>query len=253
MNAALIAAALSLLWLVSLRMNDASIVDIFWGFGFVMIAWATLAVTQDSWRSIALTLMTSLWGVRLAVYLAWRNLGKGEDARYQAMRARHPERFWWLSLFTVFGLQGAVMWCVALPLQVAATASAEPFRFWNYSGIGVWLIGFAFEAIGDFQLARFKADPNNRGKVFDRGLWRYTRHPNYFGNALIWWGIFTVAVTPGSVWLVVSPLLMNFLLLKVSGVSLLEKSMKQRSSAYRDYVARTSAFIPRPPNRSPPT
>ncbi len=248
LNAGLILAALFSIWLVSLRLADASIVDIFWGLGFVMVAWVTFLATDDGARAPTLTWLTTVWGVRLSGYLAWRNIGRDEDARYQAMRAKHDRQFWWVSLFTVFGLQGVVMWIVALPIQVGQiNTSAIPVGWLNYVGVAVWGLGFIFEAVGDFQLARFKADSGNQAKVMDRGLWRYTRHPNYFGNALVWWGLFLVAVTPATIWLVVSPILMNFLLLKVSGVPLLENSLKRRSAAYQEYTLRTSPFLPRPP------
>lgn len=247
LNAVVVASVLVTLWLISLKIADVSIIDIFWGLGFVVIAWTTLVMTTPGARSLILTVLTTIWGVRLAGYLAWRNAGKGEDPRYAAMREHHGDRFWWVSLFTVFFLQGIVMWIVALPIVVGQTTGAALSPL-NYLGIGMWGIGFLFESLGDWQLARFKAQPENRGRVMDQGLWRYTRHPNYFGNALLWWGLFIIAVSPSTWWLCISPLLMNFLLLKVSGVSLLEKGLKQRSQAYRDYVQRTSPFIPWPPS-----
>lgn len=245
-NAALVCVAMILLWLISLRLQDASIVDIFWGIGFVLIAGSTFAVASREQRSIVLTALTTIWGLRLAAYIAWRNHGKGEDSRYQAMRAKRGEAFWWASLVSVFGLQGVVMWLISLPIQIGQVAEV-PMGILNFLGIGIWLLGFVFESLGDYQLARFKAVPNSSGKVMDQGLWRYTRHPNYFGNAMIWWGLFLVAVTPTTLWLLVSPIVMNFLLVKVSGVALLERNLAARSEAYRDYVKRTSAFIPWPP------
>ncbi len=245
-NAALIVCAMILLWLISLRLKDASIVDIFWGLGFVLIAWVTFGLSSGGTRAAVLATLTTLWGVRLAVYLAWRNHGKGEDPRYVAMRDHHGDSFWWVSLITVFGLQGGVMWLVSLPVQVGQTV-VSPMGMLSYAGIAIWGIGFLFESIGDYQLAKFKSAPHSDRKVMDQGLWRYTRHPNYFGNAMIWWGLFVVAVSSSTLWLVVSPLLMTFLLLKVSGVALLERSLASRSEEYRDYVLRTSAFIPWPP------
>ncbi len=245
-NAALVVAAMILLWLFSLWSKDASIVDIFWGLGFVAIAWATFALVSGGIRATVLATLTTVWGLRLAAYLAWRNHGKGEDPRYQAMRDYRGESFWWVSLFTVFGLQGAVMWLISLPVQIGQTVES-PMNVLNFLGIAIWAIGFLFEAIGDFQLARFKSTRRSSQQVMDQGLWRYTRHPNYFGNALIWWGLFLVAVTGSTVWLVVSPVVMNFLLLKVSGVALLERSLASRSEEYRKYVLRTSPFIPWPP------
>ncbi len=243
MNLGLIGVTMVTLWLISLRLRDASIVDIFWGVGFVLIAWATFAVTPSTLRSVLLVATTTIWGVRLAAYLAWRNHGKGEDARYQAMRDHRGESFWWFSLISVFGLQGAVMWLVSLPIQVGS-ADDSPLGVLNYASVAVWVVGFLFESVGDYQLAKFKMDPAMKGQVMDKGLWRYTRHPNYFGNTLIWWGIFGVSASVSTLWLAISPILMTFLLLKVSGVALLERSLAKRSSDYRDYVRRTSAFVP---------
>lgn len=149
----------------------------------------------------------------------------------------------------MFGLQGLLMWIISLPLQMAQI-SREPARLTSldWAGAVIWLIGFLFEAVGDFQLARFKGYARNKGKVMDRGLWRYTRHPNYFGDALLWWGLFVIALsTPGGAWTVVSPLIMTGLLIKVSGVALLEKTLTKTKPEYRDYVRRTSALFPRMP------
>lgn len=246
LNALAIFVATTVLWCLSLRLKDASIVDIFWGCGFVLVAWLTFAVVGGSSRSILLVALTSFWGLRLAGYLAWRNHGRGEDPRYKAMRDYRGESFWWVSLLTVFWLQGAVMWLVSLPVQVGQFNSL-PMSIWGWAGVIVWLVGFLFEAVGDYQLARFKSSSNRTRQVMDRGLWRYTRHPNYFGNALIWWGLFLIAVSFHTVWLVISPALMTYLLLKVSGVALLERTLSARSEEYRQYVRRTSAFIPWPP------
>jgi steroid 5-alpha reductase family enzyme len=162
------------------------------------------------------------------------------------MRATRGEAFWWVSLLTVFLLQGIVMWLVSLPVQVGQLNSA-PLNVLAWLGIAIWLVGWLFESIGDYQLARFKLSSPPPGSVMDRGLWRYTRHPNYFGNALIWWGIFLVAVQGNTWWLALSPILMTFLLIKVSGVALLERSLASRSEEYRQYIRRTSPFLPWPP------
>lgn len=245
-NAGLITLAMLGLWLLSVRMKDASIVDIFWGAGFAIVAVATYMMCDRGPRAGILTLLASLWGIRLSGYLAYRNHGKGEDKRYAAMREQRGDSFRWFSLISVFGLQGVVMWLVSLPIQVGQTTEV-PFGILNGLGIILWLIGFLFEAIGDFQLARFKSDPDNDAKVMDRGLWRYTRHPNYFGNATLWWGLTLIALSWSTIWLMLSPILMTFLLLKVSGVALLERDLAGRSAEYRDYVERTSAFFPWPP------
>lgn len=250
---AAVAALFFVLWLVSLALRDASIVDIFWGLAFVTIAAAAHAVTPaPAPRATLVLVLVGLWGARLAVYLAWRNWGQGEDYRYQAMRRRHGARFARVSLYTVFGLQAALSWVVSLPVQ-AAIAAPEPVALGVLDALGVLLvaIGLVFESVGDFQLARFKADPANRGRVMDRGLWAWTRHPNYFGDAVVWWGLFAIAcATPGGALTVVGPALMTFLLVRVSGVALLERTIRKRRPEYDDYVRRTSAFLPRPPRRA---
>lgn len=239
--------AMALLWLLSLRLRNASIVDVFWGVGFVVIAWTTCALTPDeSPRRMLVALMTTIWGVRLAVYLASRNHGKGEDYRYREMRARHGTRFWLVSLGTVFILQGLLMWIVSLPVQAAQwPGGAATYNWLDGIGVGLWATGLALESIADWQLAAFKRG-GGRG-VLDRGLWRYTRHPNYFGDFLLWWGLGAMALAAGAWWTLAGPLLMSLLLLKVSGVALLEQTIVERRPAYRDYIARTSAFFPWPP------
>jgi steroid 5-alpha reductase family enzyme len=189
--------------------------------------------------------------LRLTVHLARRNLGKGEDRRYAEMRRRHGDRWPLRSLIVVFWLQGALMWVVSLPVQVGMTdPTPAGLGALDWAGAALWSVGFAFEAVGDLQLTRFKADPANRGKVMDRGLWRYTRHPNYFGDFCVWWGIWLVALSTGSAWwTAVGPAVMSVLLIRVSGAALLERSLIRRREGYADYVARTSAFFPWPPRR----
>jgi steroid 5-alpha reductase family enzyme len=241
-----------LLWLLSLARKDASIVDSFWGVGFAAIAWVCFAITNGyTPRKLLITTLVTIWGLRLAIHIFRRNHGKGEDFRYRRMRARYKERFALVSLFTVFGLQGVLMWVISFPVQVAQISPAPDRLTWlDYLGVAVWVIGFLFEAVGDWQLMRFKADSNNRGKVMDRGLWAYTRHPNYFGDATLWWGLFLIALsTPGSLWTVISPLVMTVLLIKVSGVALLEKSLVKTKPQYGDYLRRTNAFFPWIPRR----
>ncbi len=255
LNALLVAALMLAVWVASVRVRDASIVDSFWGLGFALVGVVTLIVTDGyPARRWLVTLLTTTWGVRLSLHIWLRNRGMGEDVRYQAMRARHGDRFPFVSLFTVFGLQGVLLWFISLPVQVTQVAPL-PARIspLDLFGAGVWLVGFLFEAVGDAQLARFKADPANQGRVLDRGLWRYTRHPNYFGDALLWWGIFLVcAATPGGALTVLSPLTMTYLLARVSGVPMLEAHLAETRPGYREYVQRTSAFLPRPPrDRSP--
>jgi steroid 5-alpha reductase family enzyme len=244
---ALILTLMFLLWLVSLARKDASIVDSFWGIGFTSIAWMCFAITNGyPLRKLLITMLVTIWGLRLAIHIFRRNHGTGEDFRYRRMRARYGDRFALVSLLTVFGLQGLLMWIISLPIQVAQLAPVPDRLTWlDFLGVAVWITGFVFEAVGDWQLMRFKSDPNNRGKVMERGLWAYTRHPNYFGDATLWWGLFLIALaTPGSIWTIISPAVMTFLLMKVSGVALLEKSLVKTKPQYQDYLRRTSAFFP---------
>jgi len=250
LNLTLIAGVMFVLWLISLPLRNASIVDVFWGVGFVIIAWVTTFVAKPtSPRGMLTCVLTSLWGLRLAGYLGWRNLGKGEDHRYRAMRERFGHRFPLTSLFAVFWLQGFIMWLVAFPIQTVPFGVAQ-LGWIDGIGVTVWLVGWLFESVGDLQLARFKMNPNHRGKVMDRGLWRYTRHPNYFGDFLVWWGLYLIAAGGGAWWTIFSPILMSVLLLRVSGVTLLEHSLAKNRPGYADYVTRTSAFFPWPPSQS---
>jgi steroid 5-alpha reductase family enzyme len=246
------AGAFLLLWAASLVLRDASIVDIFWGAGFVLIAWVAAGVSDGAIaRRVLVTVLVSIWGLRLAFHLFRRNWGHGEDFRYQRMRTHHGSRFWLVSLYTVFGLQAGLMWLVSIPVQLAAAAH-EPAGLTGFDLAGTLLVavGLAFEAVGDLQLARFRANPLNAGRVLDTGLWAWTRHPNYFGDAVVWWGLFTIALaTPWGFLGVIGPAVMNFFLVRVSGVAMLEKSLSRTKPGYADYVARTSAFFPLPPKR----
>ena len=238
-------------WLLSVIIKNASIVDIVWGAGFAITSWVlALTVDGDSGRQVLLAIMVGLWGTRLAVYLAKRNIGHGEDWRYKAMRKKAGKKFPVSSLITVFGLQGVLMWVVSLPVQFGNGDSSPGVGPLAVIGIMVWLVGLSFEAIGDLQLSRFKKNPANTGKVMDSGLWSLTRHPNYFGDALLWWGIGIVGAETGSgVIGFVGPLVMTFFLLRVSGVPMLERSLSKRREGYAEYVARTSPFFPRPPKK----
>jgi steroid 5-alpha reductase family enzyme len=235
-------------WSVSLLMRDASIVDIVWGLGFVLVAWAAKFVTGASgagnWLLVA---MTTVWGLRLASYLARRNLGKGEDFRYKAMRRKHGERFAIVSLYSVFGLQGVLMFVVSLPVSLGQRDTGAGAGFVALAGFVVWAVGLYFEAVGDAQLARFKRDPRNEGLIMDTGLWALTRHPNYFGDCLVWWGLAIVASAQGAgVWAFLGAAVMTVLLVRVSGVAMLDRLLAKRKPGYADYMARTSAFIPLP-------
>ncbi len=234
-----------LLWLLSLALKNASIVDIFWGLGFVVVAWICyFNTTGFEPRKTLITTLVTIWGLRLSIYLFFRNQGKGEDYRYQSLRARIGKNFPIISLFVVFIFQGLLIWLISLPIQ-AASASALPNEFTLFDVIGTlfWVVGIIFEAFGDWQLAQFKSDPNNKGKVMDRGLWKFTRHPNYFGDALLWWGIFLIAL-PNGWWTILSPIVMTTLLMKISGVALLEKTLKKTKPQYEEYVRKTNAFLP---------
>lgn len=246
---AILAAAFAALWLLSLPLRNTSIVDPFWGSGFVVVAWyGCLQSEAADWRSILLVALTTLWGLRLTVHLLRRNAGKGEDRRYAAMRQSIGPHFWWISFFSVFMLQALLLWVIGFPVQIAIWRDeVSPFSILDGLGLTLWSIGFTFETIGDWQLSRFLADPQNAGKVMDRGLWRYTRHPNYFGDACIWWGLYLIAAAGGASWTVFSPVLMTVLLLRISGVTLLEGTISERRPGYAEYRARTSSFLPWPP------
>jgi steroid 5-alpha reductase family enzyme len=251
--AAVIGIVMVATWLVSLPLRNASIVDITWGLGFVAVAWA-VRFTADGYepRQNLLVALTTVWGLRLAGYLAWRNLGHGEDYRYQAMRKKAGPSFPLLSLFTVFALQGIIMWMVSLPVQLGQVdADGSGWPVFAVVGSAVWLVGMVFEAGGDLQLARFKADPANKGKLFDKGFWAWTRHPNYFGDFCVWWGIALVAFPqwPGPIG-VVGAATISFMLMRVSGVALLERSLTKRKDGYTAYAERTPAFFPKRPSSS---
>lgn len=246
------AGAMVFAWLVSLPMRDASVADIAWGMTFVAIAWAAHLVGDgSSGRSLLIAVLVTIWGLRLSLYITWRH--DGEDKRYVEMRKRQgSERFALRSLATVFGLQSAIAWVVSTPVQVAATdPTPEGLGALALVGAAVVVFGTGFEAISDLQLARFLRGPEAGKGVMDRGLWRYSRHPNYFGNATLWFGVWLIALETGSAWwTIVGPIVMTVFLLKVSGVALTEKTIGKRRPGYEEYVRRTSAFIPLPPKRA---
>jgi len=247
---AAVAAVMCGFWLLSLRLRDASIADIAWGLVFVVVAWVGFTLGEGEPAMLLAALMTTIWGLRLAIYIGLRNRGHGEDRRYTAMRARRPGKFWIWSLFGVFLLQGLLAMIVSLPLQSLAVSDNGAIGIVCLAGVGVFLFGLGFEAIGDAQLSAFRRDPASQGEVMDAGLWRYTRHPNYFGDAVVWWGLWLVAVGGGAgLWTALGPALMTYLLLRVSGVAMLESDIAERRIGYVAYVQRTSAFFPRPPSR----
>lgn len=242
-----IMAAAVLTWLLSLIKRNVSIVDTLWSLLFVLAAASyALAAPHMTPRALVVLVQLSIWALRLAIYITARNWGGGEDRRYQAIRARNQPHFWLKSLYLVFALQGVLAWIVSLPLYAAITSGA-PLGSVDLAGSLLWLLGFCFETLGDWQLARFKRDPANRGRVMDRGLWRYTRHPNYFGECVLWWGFYLLALAAGAWWSIVGPALMSVLLLRVSGVTLLEQDIGERRPGYADYKRRTNAFLPGPP------
>ena len=246
-GSAVVMAAVTLVWLLSVRKRDASIVDVFWGLGFVLAAWVYRGLGPPAgWRQWLVLALVTIWGVRLAGYIFWRSRGHGEDYRYREMRRRAGPGFWWKSYFTVFLLQGVLLLAISTPLlAVQAGDAGAAWRWSDLVGLALWIVGFFFEAVGDSQMARFKADPANRGRVLRRGLWAFTRHPNYFGDAALWWGFFLFALAvPWGFWTLPSVLVMNLLLLKVSGVALLEKTIVERRPEYREYIDDTPAFVP---------
>jgi steroid 5-alpha reductase family enzyme len=237
----------SVAWAVATRRRNAGLVDIFWSL-FFLLATLVYAATADtlSQRALLVLSLVAIWATRLAAYLAVRNWNAPEDHRYRAIRARNEPGFAWKSVYLVFGLQAVLAWIISAPLA-GAIRSPLPLGVADLLGTSLAMFGIAFEAIADVQLARFRADPASAGAVMDRGLWRYTRHPNYFGEFCLWWGLFLLALGAGAWWSVFAPVLMSMLLLRVSGVALLERDIGARRPAYRDYMARTNAFFPGPP------
>src|ERR1700690_593569 len=253
------AATLGLLtWALSLKLRNVSILDSLWSLMFLLQAWIYAApagtVAPVGTRTRLVLVLVTLWALRLSGYITWRNWGHGEDRRYQAIRARNEPGFAFKSLYLVFLLQAVLAWIIALPLlgamrPAAGAGNPGPPGVLDIAGAALWLLGFVFEAGGDWQVSRFKARPANQGKVMDRGFWRLTRHPNYFGEFCIWWGFYLLALSAGAWWSLPGPLLISVLLMRVSGVTLLEKDMGERRPQYAEYIRRTNAFFPGPPRR----
>jgi steroid 5-alpha reductase family enzyme len=253
-NAAMVAALMAATMVTALRVGRQRIVDVIWGLGFALIAAVSFAVssgTGDGGRRALVLVMPVIWGLRLAVHIGRRNRGQPEDPRYEELIAGSTGSPASVVLRKVYLPQGIAMFFVSLPIPVAAVTDG-PLQWWAWAGVLVWAVGLFFEGVGDYQLSAFKADPANRGKLMDRGLWRYTRHPNYFGDACAWWGIWVVAAAS---WVglatVVCPALMTYFLTAKTGKALMEKGLSTSKPGYADYVARTSGFIPRPPKRLP--
>jgi steroid 5-alpha reductase family enzyme len=252
-NLALLLLALIALWAVSVRIKDASIIDIAWGpacaFGPLLTLWRADGASP---RDILLTALVTLWAARLALHLAQRNLGHGEDFRYARMREKQGSdaAFARWSLVRVYGLQGVIAWFVSWPAQLGQLGADKPLGSLTFLGAGVFALGLAFEAIGDEQLKRFKADPANKGKLMTKGLWAWTRHPNYFGDAAVWIGLTLIALEGPYGWAtILSPAVMAFFLVNVSGKAMLERAMEKKYPDYSAYKATTSGFLPLPPGR----
>ena len=233
-------------WVLSVFKKDVSFVDSLWSL-FFLVAAAVFAFAAEplSIKGKVVLVLVAIWALRLSIYITARNWGQPEDYRYQSIRANNEPGFAFKSFYIVFGLQGVLAWLVALPLLPAIT-SGTAFNWIDGVAAALWLLGFSFEAGGDYQLSRFKGRADSKGRVLDSGLWRYTRHPNYFGDFCIWWSFYLFAVASGGWWSIASPLLMSVLLLKVSGVAMLEKTISERRPEYADYIRRTNAFFPGP-------
>ncbi len=249
-SALLIILIMSFVWLLSLLKKDMSIVDWFWGLGFIAVT-LHFAYRLDELlpKQFLVAYLVILWGMRLAIHIFFRNRSKGEDPRYQAFRANWKENTWWISFFKVFLLQGGLMLVISLSILNIMSESGDYLSNINQTGVILWLLGWLFETVADFQLLRFKKNPDNKGKVMDQGLWRYSRHPNYFGEVCVWWGIFLISIGSGFWYIsILSPLLITFLLLRVSGVTLLEKRY-EGNDKYAEYKRITSTFFPFPPKK----
>ncbi|HKX98205.1 MAG TPA: DUF1295 domain-containing protein [Steroidobacteraceae bacterium] len=234
-------------WAIATLRRNVGLVDVFWPLFFLAAAAAyAIAAPVGGPRGWLVIGLVAAWGLRLSVYLAARNWDAPEDRRYRAIRARNHPGFAWKSLYLVFGLQAALAWLISAPLLPAIGATG-PLGMPDLAGSALAAFGIAYESIADRQLARFLSEAGNSGRVMDRGLWRYSRHPNYFGECCVWWGLYVIAAGAGGAWTVFAPVLMTFLLLRVSGVTLLEKDIVERRPAYRAYARRTNAFLPGPP------
>jgi steroid 5-alpha reductase family enzyme len=248
----LVALTMAAAMLVAIRRGRHDGIDVVWGLGFVVVALGTLAASAGDgpvYRRVLVTVLVTLWGGRLAIHIGRRNAGKPEDKRYVELMERAPGNPTWYAFRKIYLIQGAVLWFVSFPAQAAQ---------YGYGGAGwlidigvlVWVVGFVFETVGDQQLARFTADPDNKGKVMDRGLWHYTRHPNYFGDACVWWGLYLTACHHwAGAFTVLSPAVMTFTLVRGTGKALLERTIGSRRSGYAEYVRRTSGFFPLPPRK----
>jgi steroid 5-alpha reductase family enzyme len=235
-------------FVIALRVGKHAVIDVTWGVGFVVVAVVSLLVTGSSERGVLAVVLVALWGLRLAGHIYLRSRGHGEDPRYDALLSKAPGNRNLFALQRIYLTQAVVLWFVSWPPQATIAAGGGPGVL-AWVGVAVFAIGLFFEAVGDWQLQQFRDDPSSKGKVLDTGLWRYTRHPNYFGDATAWWGLWLVAVDAGGWWTVLSAVLMTWLLAKGTGAALLEKDIGNRRPEYVDYVRRTSGFVPLPPRK----
>ena len=252
-NALITALCFFILWMVARRLNDVSFIDSWWALGIVLTAWVSfMNSAPNTPHAIALTVLCTLWGLRLGGYLFWRWRSHGPDRRYKSLLGKaQTEKNWSFakaSFWMVFALQAPLQWIVSLPVQIGQMAGPMPLGPIAWLGLSLCIVGLTFETLGDWQLTRFKADPTNAGKVMDQGLWRYTRHPNYFGDTCFWWGMFFIAAdTSAGIWSLPGPILLTVLLIKVSGIPTTEHHMAKRKPGYGEYMRRTSSFLPWPP------
>lgn len=237
----------TILWIISVFIKNASIVDLFWGLGFVVVNGVYFYLKEEFFtRDIIILILVSIWGLRLSGYLSWRNIGKGEDFRYQEFRRKYGvNRFWWISYFQTFILQGVLIMIVSLPLLGTNYSTNGNELIWlDYLAVIVYIIGLSFEAGGDIQLAKFKSNAANKGKVLNTGFWKYTRHPNYFGDSAVWWSFGLLSIAAGNYWTFIGSVFMTLLIIKVSGVALLEKTLKTDKPQYAEYIKNTNSFFP---------
>jgi steroid 5-alpha reductase family enzyme len=241
-----------IVFIIGQLLKNNSIVDIAWGFGYVVAAlYSFFRGNPFMQKSSFITVAILIWGLRLTYHIGRRNIGKPEDYRYVEMREKWGDKFPIVqAFFKVYMLQFIIMFIVSLPLTYGNSTSIQKFQWFNYIGILLWATGLFFESYGDYQLKKFKKNPDNKGKLMDKGLWSLTRHPNYFGDSMMWTGIFFVALSGwSSIWIVVGPALMTYMIVFISGVRLLEKKYEGRSD-YEDYKKRTNSFIPGPPRKN---
>ena len=231
-------------WMYSVLRSNVSIVDSLWSLMMLLCLLVYLSFAGPGGpRSLPVLIMLALWALRLSAYITIRNHGQPEDRRYRAIRRNNEPGFQFKSIYIVFLLQAFLAWVICLPALAAVSAQTVHGPL-DYAGFALWLTGMFFQVVGDYQLTRFRSQPGNQSQVLKTGLWRYTRHPNYFGEALLWWGFYLIALSAGAWWAIVSPLFMTFLLLRVSGVALLEKDIPKRRPAYLEYIRNTNAFFP---------